>query len=79
MYSLLDLVSAGCPRHGPVHLLVQSAGVLGFVWHPGEKGWVRRAFLPLSHLAGPYQHFKAAVWDAWRSKVCFFAAGKVFG
>ena len=30
LYSLLDLVSAGCPWHGPVHLLVQSAGTLGF-------------------------------------------------
>ena len=28
--SLLDLVFAGFPGHGPVHLLVQSAGVLGF-------------------------------------------------
>ena len=35
LYSLLDLVSAGCPGHGPVHLLVQSAGVLGFAWDPG--------------------------------------------
>ena len=33
LYFLLDLVSVGCPGHGPVHLLVQRACVLG----EGEK------------------------------------------
>ena len=31
-----------------------------------------RPGLPMLHqLAGPYQHFKAAIWDAWRAKVSF--------
>ena len=71
VYNILDLVSAGCRGHGRVHLLVQSAGVLGFVWDPGGPGWLRAGLPFLSHLAGPYQHFKAAVWDAWRAKVFF--------
>ena len=25
----------------------------------------------LHHPPGPYQHFKTAIWNAWRSKVCF--------
>ena len=66
----MDLVSAGCPGHGPVHLVVQSAGTLGFVWDSGAEEWFRPG-LPPSSLAGPHQHFKTAVWDAWRSKVCF--------
>ena len=31
---------------------------------------------PLSHLAGPIQHFKAAVLDAWRKKVAADLCGR---
>ena len=31
LYSLLGLVSGGCPGHGPIHLLVESAGVVAFL------------------------------------------------
>ena len=59
------------PGSGPMHLLLESANDLGFSWDPLSSGWIWPG-LPLLHqLAGPYQHFKAAIWDAWRSKVCF--------
>ena len=43
--------------------------VLGFLGLFGIL--VRRGGFAGAFLAGHYQHFKAAVWDAWRSKVCF--------
>ena len=71
LYSLLGLVAGGCPGHGPMHLLVESAGIIGFSWDPVNAGWNRPGLPVLQHLAGPYQHFKAAIWDAWRFKVSF--------
>ena len=55
VYRLLDSVAKGCPGHGPMHWLVESAG---------ER---KRLGLPVpSNLAGPIQHFRAAILDAWR-------------
>ena len=71
LYNLLGLVAGGCPGHGSIHLLVESAGVHGFAGNSACSGWVRPGLPLLDHLAGPFQHFKAAIWDAWRSKVCF--------
>ena len=71
LYSPLGLVAGGCPGHGPVHLLVESAGILDFTRDPLGSGWTGPGLPMLHHLAGPYQHFKAAISDAWRSKVCF--------
>ena len=36
---LLDLVSNCAPGHGPAHLLVDSAAMLGFRWCPGGFCW----------------------------------------
>ena len=41
VYRLLDHVVAGCPSHGPAHLLVDSAAEIGFVWSPEVVGWAR--------------------------------------
>ena len=71
LYSLLGLVADGCPGHGPMHLLVESAGVIGFDWDPVNLGWKRPGLPVLQHLVGPYQHFKAAIWEAWKLKVSF--------
>ena len=68
LYSLLGLVSDGCPGHGPMHLLVESAGIIGFAWDPVNAGWSRPGLPVLQHLVGPYQHFKAAIWEAWKLK-----------
>ena len=54
-----------------MHFLVQSPGVAGFVCDLDGPVWLRLSLPLLSHLAGPHQHFKAVVLDAWRSKVCF--------
>ena len=71
IYALLGLVAGGCPGHGPVHLVVESAGVIDFSWDPMNLVWSRPGLPGLSLLAGPYQHFKAAIWDAWRFTVSF--------
>ena len=34
VYRLLEHVAAGCPGHGIVHLLVESAAEIGFLWSP---------------------------------------------
>ena len=38
---LLSLVAAGGPGHGPMHLLVESAGIIGLSWDPLHSGWTR--------------------------------------
>ena len=65
IYRLLDLVAAGRPGHGPVHLLLKSACHLGFAWDSDEEGWIRPGLLPLRILAGPFQHFRSAICAAW--------------
>ena len=52
LYSLLGLVAAGGPGHGPMHLLVESAGVLGFTWETLNFGWTRSGLPMLHQLAG---------------------------
>ena len=69
VYRLLEMVGKGCPGHGPIHLLYPSAAEIGFRWNPDALAWVRPGLPMLSNLAGPVQHFKAAILDAWRHKV----------
>ena len=57
VYRLLEHVAGGCPGHGPVHLLVDSAAEIGFVWSTDVTGWAREGLPVLSKLAGPIQHF----------------------
>ena len=64
-YRLLELASEGCP----VHLLVGSASEVRFQRDPLAPGWSRPGLPLLSNLAGPVQHFRAAILDAWRNKV----------
>ena len=71
LYCLLGHFAGGCPGHGPVHLLVESAGVLGFTLDPLNSGSTWPGLPMLHHLAGPFQNFQAANWDAWRSKEGF--------
>ena len=69
MYRLLDLVRDGCPGHGPIHALVTSARRIGFSWDSLRTRWDRPGLLGLCNLAGPIQHFRSAILDAWRNKV----------
>ena len=69
VYRLLERAAEGCPGHGPVHLLLQSAAVIGFRLDPGELAWDRPGLPLLSNLSGPLQHFRAAFLGAWRDKV----------
>ena len=70
VYRYLDSAAEGCPgRHGPAHLLVESAAEIGFQWDSRQLGWERIGLLVLSNLTGPVQHFRAAVLETWRGKV----------
>ena len=70
------MVGEGCPGHGPVHLLSASAAEIGFSWDPLALALSRPGFTLLSNLAGPVQHFKAAILDAWRDKVSVDLCGR---
>ena len=69
LYTLLDLVRDGCPGHGPFHAPVTSARRIGFSWDSLMTRWDRPGLPGLSNLAGPIQHFRSAMFDAWRNKV----------
>ena len=70
------MVHEGCPGHGPVHLLHASAAEVGFEWDPHALAWVRPGLPLLSNLAGPIQHYRAAILDVWRNKVADDLCGR---
>ena len=59
------------PKHGPVHLLLQSAAKLG-----SFLDWDRPGLPVISLLAGPVQHFRSAVLDGRRNFVSAELCGK---
>ena len=63
------MVSEGGPGHGPVQLLSASAAEIGFRWYPLALAWSRPGFPLLCNLAGPVQHFRAALLGAWCNKI----------
>ena len=63
VYRLLAMVSEGCPE-------------IGFQWDPDALAWFRPGLPLLSKLAGPIQHFKSALLDAWRNKVAADLCGR---
>ena len=69
VYRLLERSAEGCPGHGPVHLLLQSAAAIGFHWDSLDLAWCRPGLPLLSNLSGPVQHFRAAILGAWRDAV----------
>ena len=75
-YRLLEMVGQGCPGRGPIHLLSAGAAEIGFRWDPLALVWSRPGLPLLSNLAGPVQHFKAAILDAWRNKVSVDLCGR---
>ena len=75
-YRLLGTVCEGCPGHGPIHLLAASAAEIGFRWDPLALAWSRPGLPLLSNLAGPIQHFRAAILDAWRNKAAADLCGR---
>ena len=80
IFRMLDLIPRGAQGHGPVHLLLTSAGEKGFAWDGDEKGWIRAALPPLGMMTGPIQHFHSSVLDAWRLRIsALLAEGKGFG
>ena len=76
VYRLLAMVGEGCPGHGPIHLLSAGAAEIGFQWDSNALAWSRPGLPLLSNLAGPLQHFKAAILDAWRNKVAADLCGR---
>ena len=69
MYRLLDSAAEGRPGHGPAHLLVESAAEIGFQWDSRVLGWERPGLPILSNLAGPIQHARAVILEAWRNNI----------
>ena len=69
VYRLLERSAEGCPGHGPVYLLLQSAAAVGFHWDSLELAWCRPGLPLLSNLSGPFQHLRAAILGAWRDAV----------
>ena len=67
IFGLLDYASAGSPGHGPIHLLLQSAEEIGFFWILSRL--VGFGLPPLRMMAGPLQHCRSAIWQAWQSQV----------
>ena len=65
-----------CRGHGPVHLLVSSAAEIGFRWDSHSLAWYRPGLPFLSSLAGPVQHFRAAILDAWQNKAAADLCGR---
>ena len=53
-----------------------SAAEIGFWWDPDSLAWSGPGLPLLSNLAGPFQHFKAAILDAWRDKVSVDLCGR---
>ena len=76
VYRLLEMVGEGCPGHGPIHLLSAKPAEIGFRWNPDALAWARPGLPQLSNLAGPIQHFKSALLDAWRNKVAADLCGR---
>ena len=76
IFRMLDLISRGAQGHGPVHLLLISAAELGFAWDADEQGWVRVSLPPLRMIAGPIQHFRTAILEAWQFHVFARLSGR---
>ena len=76
VYRLMDLVASGLTGHGPVHLLISSASQLGFAWGSQEEGWLRPGLPPLRMLAGPYQHFRNALFSSWRGLAAYILTSR---
>ena len=76
VYRLLAMAGEGCPGHGPIHLLSASAAEIGFRWDPDALAWSRPGLPLISNLAGPLQHFRAAILDAWRNRVAADLCGR---
>ena len=75
-YRLLVMVGKGSAGHGPIHLLSASAAEIVFRWDPLALSWPRPGLPLLSNLAGPIEHLKAAILDAWRIKVSADLCGR---
>ena len=76
VHRLLEMVGEGCPGHGPLHLLSARAAEIVFRWDPDALAWSGPGLPLLSNLAGPVEHFKAAILDAWRNKVAADLCGR---
>ena len=69
VYRLLAAATGGSSGYGPAQLLIESAVEIGFSWCSHVPGWNRPGLPVLSMVAGPIQHFRAAVLGAWRHKI----------
>ena len=71
LFNLIGLVAAGGPGFWSFALAGGKCSCSWFTWDPLSSGWVRPGLPPLHQMAGPYQHYQAAIWEAWQAKVSF--------
>ena len=57
VYRILEMVSEGCPGHGPVHLLSASAAEIGFRWDPLALARSRPGFASAQQFGWPSSAF----------------------
>ena len=65
VFRKMRYVVAGAHGRGPIHLLVWSAGTIGFSSDPEQCVWVRPGPPQLCHLASSDQYLKGAISNAW--------------
>ena len=78
VHKLVDLVAAGSPGPGSIHILLESAAEV--VWDSGIEGWVRPGLPPLRMMAAPIStsSLQFAVLGELKCLV-FLLCGKGFG
>ena len=69
IYHMLDCISRGVRRHGPIHLLLASAAKIGFVWNSDACCWFRPGLRSYHLLASPKQVYKDSILRAWQNTV----------
>ena len=75
-HRLLEMVGEGSPGLVPSIFSLPSAADIGFRWDALALAWFRPGLPLLSNLAGPVQHVKAAILDAWRNEVAADLCGR---
>ena len=75
-HRLLEMVCKGSPGHCLIQIPSASAAEIFFRWGPLASSWSRPGLPLLSDLAGPIEHFKAVILDAWRIKVSADLCGR---
>ena len=70
IFQMLDSISRGVQGHGPIHPLLSSAAMIGFVWNSDECGRSRPSLGSLHFLAGSWQVSQDSMLRACFADLC---------